>query len=472
MKVCFVYPPADHMIRTNVPAAVDEVTGVYPPLGLLYVAGAAERGGRHAISVVDAVAERLDAARLEARLRELRPDVVGIQAITFTILDARLAAQAARRAAPAASVVVGGPHANLFPEETAAMPGVDYVLLGEGEGNINPFLDALEGRADMAAVPGLVRRQADGSVPAGPPNPLIEDLDALPMPARHLLDNTRYSSVLGKGRYLTTIMSSRGCPARCIFCDRPHLGKRFRARSAGSVAREMTECAARFGVDEFFFYDDTFTIDRERVIAICEAIRGRGLRAAWDIRARISNVDREMLAALRRAGCARIHFGIESGSERIQRRIRKGVDLDKARLVFAWCRDLGIESLAYFMFGFPGEGPREVRETMDYALSIPCDYIHVAVTTPFPGTELYRLGLETGLYANDCWREYARDPRPDFAPPLWTETLTRDELTAAMRALYRRFYGRPGYVLRRLSRVRGASELWRKARAGARLMFR
>jgi radical SAM superfamily enzyme YgiQ (UPF0313 family) len=452
---------------------VDEVTGLYPPLGLLYVAGAIERCGRHGVGVVDAVAEGLDAAGVQRRVRQMRPDVVGIQALTFTLVDALEAAEAAKRAAPAARVVMGGPHANLFPEETLAFPAVDFLLLGEGESNIAGFLDEAQEGGPTAGVPGIVLRGQDGGGAAfGPPNPLIEDLDALPMPARHLLDNARYASVLGKGKRLTTIMSSRGCPARCVFCDRPHLGKRFRARSAESVAEEMERCLRDLGVDEFFFYDDTFTIDGRRVFAVCEEVRRRGLKVSWDIRARVSSVDREMLRALRDAGCARIHFGIESGNERVLKTIRKGVDLEGARQVFAWCRELGIESLAYFMFGFPGEGPAEAEDTVRYALSLRCDYVHVAATTPFPGTELYRMGMESGLYRGDPWREFARRPSPDFVPPLWEESLSRDQLSGFVRRLYRGFYGRPGYVLRQAMRVRSVPELRRKARAGARLLLR
>jgi radical SAM superfamily enzyme YgiQ (UPF0313 family) len=304
----------------------------------------------------------------------------------------------------------------------------------------------------------------------GPPNPLIDDLDSLPMPARHLLDNSLYSSVLGSGRYLTTIMSSRGCPARCIFCDRPHLGKRFRARSAESVVAELGACVEQFGIDEFFFYDDTFTIDRQRVFDICEAVLARGVNCFWDIRARISTVDRPMLEVLYAAGCRRIHFGVESGNAGVLKTMRKGVDLDRAREVFNWCRRIGIESLAYFMIGSPGESHAEVRDTIDYALSIDCDYVHVAVTTPFPGTELYRMGMERGLYKTDYWAEFAANPGTGFVPELWEENLTRDEMVDYMFELYRRFYRRPGYILRRLLKLRSFAEFKRKASAGIRLL--
>jgi radical SAM superfamily enzyme YgiQ (UPF0313 family) len=458
------------MIRTNVPSVVDDVTGCYPPLGLLYVAGAIEQTGRHTVRVVDCVAEGLDVKALEGRLRELAPDVVGIEAITFSIVDSYQAARAAKSVNPSVPVLLGGPHVNLYPEETLALPEVDYLLLGEGETAIGPFLDALQDGGDMTRVPGAVFKDRNGHVFRGAPNPLIGDLDALPMPARHLLDNRRYSSALGKGQYLTTIMSSRGCPAKCIFCDRPHLGKRFRHRSAANVVDEMQQCYEQFGIDEFFFYDDTFTINRERVFDICQTVRERGLKVFWDIRARVATVDREMLAALAEAGCTRIHLGIESGNREVLRIMRKGLDLEKARQVFRWCREVGIETLAYFMLGNPGEGRAELKDTMDYALSIDCDYIHVAVTTPFPGTELYRMGLSEGVYECDYWSAFARDPSQDFVPALWEKTLSREELVAAMFELYRRFYRRPRYILRRLMKIRSWREFAVKAKVGMKLL--
>lgn len=472
MRVCLIYPLTRHMITTNVPSVVDEVTGCYPPLGILYVAGAIEKAGVHEAHVIDCVAEALDHGQLEERIRKLSPDVVGIQAITFSIVDAYDTARLVKRIDSSIPVVMGGPHVNLFPEETLSLPEVDYLLLGEGENNINPFLDAIERKRDLFSVPGVVYGDSEEIIRYGPPNPLIEDMDSLPMPARRLLNNELYSSVLGKGKRQTTIMSSRGCPAKCIFCDRPHLGKKFRYRSAENVVSEMQSCVERFNIDEFFFYDDTFNINRERVFDICKAIIERKLKTFWDIRARISNVDREMLAALREAGCGRIHLGIESGNKKVLKILKKGVDLDKARDVFRWCREEGIESLAYFMIGSPGEGRKEIQDTINYALSIDCDYIHVAVTTPFPGTELYRMGLDTGLFKTDYWAKFAGNPTPEFVPELWEENFSRDELVEQMSLLYRKFYRRPAYILRTLAGIRSFSELRRKAKAGLRLFFR
>ena len=168
----------------------------------------------------------------------------------------------------------------------------------------------------------------------------------------------------------------------------------------------------------------------------------------------------------------RIHFGIESGNEQVLRLIRKGVDLQRAREVLTWCRAIGIETHAYFMVGFPGEGHAEAQDTIRYALALDCDYVHVAVTTPFPGTELYRLGLETGVFKQDYWRDFARNPTADFVPAVWEDKLTREQMIGYMMTLYRKFYMRPRVLARHFSRLRSLREFRAKAGAGFRLLLR
>ena len=265
-------------------------------------------------------------------------------------------------------------------------------------------------------------------------------------------------------------MSSRGCPFTCIFCDRPAMGKRFRARSAANVVDEMAECV-RLGIREIFFYDDTFTVNRSRVLDICDLIRRRKLKVDWDIRARVDTVDAELLRVLKAAGCARIHFGVEAGTERIQKVLCKNIDLDRAKHVFGLARRAGITSLAYFMIGNPTETLDEVEATLAFAREVRPDYIHLSVTTPFPGTELYFMALREGVIKDDCWKTFAERPSADFVPPLWLEHFTRDELLALLKRGYRDFYLRPTYMVRSLFGIRTPSEFWRKARAGLGLLL-
>jgi len=191
------------------------------------------------------------------------------------------------------------------------------------------------------------------------------------------------------------MISSRGCPYRCSFCDRSHLGKVFRGRSPASVADELQHCV-EMGIGEVLFYDDTFNLDRERVMGICEQILSRGLDVLWDFRGRVDCVDAAMLAAARRAGCRRIYFGVESATQRHLDALRKGFELGQVRRAFELARRAGLSTLAYFMIGLPGETRAEALRTLEFARELRADFAHITVLTPFPGTPIYLEGLASG----------------------------------------------------------------------------
>jgi len=256
---------------------------------------------------------------------------------------------------------------------------------------------------------------------------------------------------------------------RCIFCDRPHLGKAFRYRSATNVVDEMEHCV-KMGIKEIFLYDDTFTIRRDRVLDVCRQIVERGIRVSWDVRAHINTMNDEVIQALTSAGCARIHYGVESGTPEISKILKKGIDLEKTREIFRKTRQSGISTLGYFMIGNPTETRDQMKATVEYACRLDADFIHLALTTPFPATELYRMGLEQGVFKNDYWRAFAENPREDFQPQLWEEVLSREELIELMQWGYRRYYTRPTYLIKRLLDVRSWTELKRKSKAGLRLL--
>lgn len=469
MKVLLIQPPDFHMITTNVPSVVDEETGAYPPLGLLYVASYLEQNSSHSVEILDTLLDRLSYEEIEMEIRRCKPDLVGIQAMTFTLIDAALTAQAVKKADPTIPVVFGGPHVFIYPHETLKIPQVDYIVIGEGEVTFTRLVDAIQTGDDLSAIPGIGYRDRRGEICLTSPVPLNQNLDDLPIPARNLVPQDRYYSVLAKETPITTMMTSRGCPMKCIFCDRPHLGKQFRCRSAESVAAEMEACE-RMGIKEIFVYDDTFTIRRDRVLEVCRQKIERGLTIKWDIRAHINTINNEVLDALAAAGCHRIHYGVESGTQEIIRVLRKGIDLERTKEVFKETRRRGITTLGYFMIGNPAETREQAIATIEYARKLDADFIHLSVTTPFPATELYRRGLEAGLFERDYWREFAWNPRVDFKPKLWEETMTEDELIGLMKWGYRRYYMRPGYLMKRMLELRSWSEFKRKAKAGLRLL--
>jgi radical SAM superfamily enzyme YgiQ (UPF0313 family) len=257
---------------------------------------------------------------------------------------------------------------------------------------------------------------------------------------------------------------------KCIFCDRPHLGKTFRYRSARNVVGEMEDCVNR-GIHELFLYDDTFTIKRQRIFEIRDEIKRRRLDVQWDIRARADTLDAEVVSAMKEAGIARIHIGVESGSPRILRIMKKGITVEQAHNAFELCRKFGVISLSYFMLGNPTETRQDIDMTMQFIRKCRADYAHISVTTPFPGTELYRMGLAQGLFQRDYWRDFAANPDEHFQPPAWTENFTQEQLEDMRQQAYRAFYGRPSRLIRQLAAVRSFKELWTKCRVGARLLF-
>jgi radical SAM superfamily enzyme YgiQ (UPF0313 family) len=457
------------MITTNVPKSVDTETGMYPPLGLLYVAAGLKAWTDAQVELLDAPALHLDQKAIAERIARTRPDIVGIQAMTFTVIDAIATVRTAKSACPGTHVCLGGPHVNLYPKETLSIEGVDSLVLGEGERPFADMVNALSRGTDIANVQAVaVMRNGEPSTTEA--RTLEANLDSLPQPARDLLDSSLYWSVLAKRNPVTTAMTSRGCPMKCIFCDRPHLGKIFRYRSAKSVVDEMEDCVNR-GIQEIFLYDDTFTIRRERIFEIRDEIKHRGLNIQWDVRARANTLDADVVKAMKQAGVARIHIGVESGSPRILKIMRKGITIEQAHNAFELCRKFRITSLSYFMLGNPTETRQDIEMTMQFIRKCHADYAHISITTPFPGTELYCMGLEQGIFERDYWRDFAANPDENFQPPAWTENFTQQQLEDMRQQAYRAFYRRPSRLARQVLAVRSFKELWTKARIGARLLF-
>ncbi len=464
MKVLLINPPIKNLITTNIPKIVDLERGYNPPLGLLYLASYTQKYTNYEIVVLDTIVEELDYPGIEDRIRGIKPDVVGIQAMSFTLIDALLCARIVKKIDKHIPVVFGGPHPTIFSRETINLMEVDYVVVGEGEVTFKELLESIDHPQKLRGVKGLVYKENGEVIDTGP-REFIENLDTIPFPARKLTPYKKYYSLIAKRSPITTMFTSRGCPYKCLFCDRPQLGKKFRARSAENVVDEMEECL-KMGIKEVLIYDDTFTIDRQRVLDICSEILKRRLRIGWDIRARVDNVDREMLERLREVGCKRIHYGVEASSQKILDILRKGITLEQIKNAFRLTKEAGISTLAYFMFGSPEETKEEIMDSIRLAKELKPDFVHFSITTPFPATDLYRLGLKEGILKDDYWKEFSQNPGKDFIPRVWEENLTNKELIQLLNYAYRSFYVQPKYIAKEMLKIRSLSELKRKIRAG------
>ena len=365
----------------------------YPPLGLGYLAAIVEDEG-HSVVISDLGLE--PEGSLEegvAVIASQAPDLVGITAMTnnYHSADKTCALLKARVGCP---IIVGGPHATIFPERIASDPSVDYVAYGEGEETMRELVQAIAAEGPrppddtLRDIRGICFASGD-KVIRTPARPLIKDLDALPFPARHLFELSRYPLYAANGERMVTLLSSRGCPYKCIYCFKGIVGHTYRQRSPNNVIHEMRHLVHEFGYRSFYFIDDLFTLDRRHLAAICSQIVEEGLDIRWQCLARADRVTPDLLELMYRAGCREIHYGIESGNPEILANIGKGITLDQARRAVAWTSKAGILAKGYFMLGLPGDSEETIQQTIDLASDLQLDQAMFSLTTPFPGTRLW-----------------------------------------------------------------------------------
>jgi len=399
-----------------------EVAGLYPPLGLLYLAAALEQEGVE-VELCDELVGH-DYRRQVDRLSE--GDLVGVTVTSPLVERAAVILERARRRG--CCTVVGGPHVSALPAESLAETGADVAVVGEGEHTLAEF--ARTGRWE--GIRGAVLRHGEDAR-FNPPRPLEQDLDALFFPARHLLSWEHYHGtgefgfVVDPRQSWTTIMGTRGCTYRCTFCGASAVfGRQVRTRSIPNILAEITKVRERWGVRNFTFSDDNFTHSNQRTQEFCRALLDGGFDIRWSCLARVSLTD-QTLALMKRAGCVLIGFGVESGSEAVLRRIKKGIRLSDVERVFRGARRAGMKTKAFFMIGLPGEGPAELQQSIELAIKIRPSYLWLSILVPLPGTRLY-LEAQPGSGGS-----YIHSEDPD--------------LSRRYQTFLRRFYLRPGYLL-------------------------
>ncbi|MBW1989022.1 MAG: radical SAM protein [Deltaproteobacteria bacterium] len=458
-KAVLVHAPLKNVLGAATPDYVDENRGANPPMGLLYLKAALNRSA-HESAFLDANLEGLDHRQAARRALSHQPDLIGIQAMTHTMPDACLLAKEIKAASPGTAVMIGGPHPTIYPEETAALPYVDFAFAGEGEEGLITFLDRFDDPEARLSVPGVAGKK-DGNVVYTPSAGLLSDLDAVPIPARRDTPYDRYTSVLAQKNPIAIMITSRGCPFSCVFCNR--MGRKYRAHSADRVLAEFDDVVS-LGVGEVFIHDDTFSLDRKRVVDICQGLMERGAPVVWEARTRVDRVDPELLALMKKAGCARLSFGVESGSPRVLAAMKKGTTPDQARAAFSWCRAAGITTLADFMVGNLEETEEDIQQTLDLLKDLDPDYAQFSICSPYPNTPLYQLALDQGVVKSDVWRAFAADPLAPFESPAWTAHFSREELDAICARAYRKFYFRPRFILRQAKKIRSPETLFTMAR--------
>ena len=455
--------------------------GLFPPLGLLYVLTYLEQNTQgHQFYFKDCIAENISHDDLHDVINEINPDMVGITSFTIALMDVVLSARTIRKICPDAHICLGGHHPIAFPLEAAQLPEFDSIVVGEGEIAFTELVKCLDSKKDFTNIQGVYTAETIEKWTSTPmkkdkrflqkvtaPPAYIDHIDKIPEPNREYIKHINYSSIVGVSSKLATMISSRGCPFKCTFCDIPF--KQHRPRAVELVVDEMENCIA-MGYEEVHFYDDLFNITSQRIIDICDEIDKRELKIAWDFRGRVNTVTHESLRRAKNSGCRMISFGIEAGTDKSLKALRKGAKVFHAKQTLEWCRELGIETIADYMLGLPGEDYDDVLQSIQALINFDPDYAQVAILTLYPNTQVYDQAVEKGLIKDGRWQEFARKPFIGFKVDHWEEKLNLNQLVKLQKLAYSRFYFRPKYILRSILKTKSLHQLKSKAFGALKVM--
>lgn len=465
MKIALVFPPSLFQTKETM-----------PPLGLAWLAAVLKQGGYDDIAIIDSVVEKLDNGQVIELLKSRQPDVIGLSFGTLNRFYAFSLADEIRKHFPLAVIVSGGPHPTLAAEDILEnIKSIDMIVRGEGEYVFLELVKAVETKADLKLIKGLTFRSSEGNIIVNPPQEMIKDLDTVPLPARDWLPMKKYGQKIPLSqKSCTSMITSRGCPNNCIYCSTARQwGHLIRFRSAKNVVDEIELLQDKYGFEGVGFFDDCFTVDKKRVIAICQEIIDRGLKVGWWCEARANTLDPEVLSWMKRAGCEHISMAIESGSNEILRRIKKMITVEQGIAAAKMIHDAGIKQKIFFMHGLPGETYEDIRKTVFLSRHL-LDKIGVeeatqSVTIIYPHTDIELAAKVLGTLPQDfSWSKPFHEPR-SYPPLLVCQSmpifeqpnLTYEQIFSFVKRAKLEYYLRhPLLALKQLKKNRGNVVKW------------
>ncbi len=409
-----------------------------------------------AVTLIDANFEGLSFEAMLARAVAVRPDIVLILSITAAIDDDREVGRRLRQALPSAWTVFWGTHATVIPEDYLG-PDRTAVIRREPDLSGLGICRAIrDGATTFLDVPGI--SWTEGGAPRhAPDRPFLAGLDDLPM-ADHAAMGTGRHRAADTRRPFSLIKTSRGCPFNCVFCTTHAFhGNRWRPRSPEAIVEEVRHVVRTTGVKDFFLQSDVFSFGRDWTFELSERLSASDLKVTWFCNSRVDTVDADQLRAMKRSGCRLAAFGIESGSDDVLQAIGKGADSARARATLAACREVGVPSLTYWVFGLPGETPATIAQTLRFVDETRPDYAHFYSPTPLPGSRLFqRYRIAEKVRAGEVrWPDFFQGVSTDFLAP----TVTRQDVESALNRSYLKFYSDPRRLAREVLRLRDPAQL-------------
>lgn len=418
-----------------------------PILGLACIAAPLVRSGSK-ISILDLNLYDNPSEALVMKLKEFKPDIVGLTATTAVAHKIIDIAKVAKEILPEALIVAGGPHPTALPEDLLKSSNIDIVVAGEGD----RIFQAIVESQNLKSIPNIYYKDDGKIVRSDAHEDGINDLDSLEFPAYFLYDIRQYSmpKIFARKSPLAFMETSRGCYAHCVYCNKNIHGYKLRHKSPRRVVDEM-EYLLKLGFNEIHIIDDIFTADMKRAYEICEEILRRCLKFPWYPRGgiRVDRVNRELLGIMKKAGCYRIPFGIESGSQRVIDVIKKKITLQQAEDAVRLSKELGFEVECYFMIGLPTETEEDILKSISFVKKLDPDYVKFAITLPFPGTEMFDEMLKSNRIKSFCWQDY------NFAAPrniYEHDNLKWEQIEYFYAKCHRDFYLRPAYIMKSIYR--------------------
>lgn len=440
------------------------------PMNLAYLAAYLRSRGFN-VTIADYETEAFERRSFHRLLREKTPSVVGVSCTTPTIRNGARICELAKAYNEDIVTVVGGPHANGLPVETLReFPAFDCLVYGEGEETLRELCQTVAEQGTDFAIPGLVYRK-DQEVIQNPSRELLDDLDELPFPARDLIDYSVQPGHSTRGfpnNILSTeLFTSRGCPFGCSFCAiQTAFGNTVRFRKTSYIQEEVAQIDRDGRFRHIVIADDTFSLKKARAFEICD-ILGRSGIVSWNCDTRVTSVSKELLISMRKSGCQKVAFGVESGSQRILDLIGKRITVDQVRQAVWWAKEAGIKHIeGNFIIGSdPSETPDDLEMTKDLISSLPWTFVSVSIIVPYPGAPVAGHMRELGLISTDAsWEDYVMIG----ASPKWrTVHFSSKDLLRLQRQLTRQFYLRPGYIIRQLAGIRSLRDVRYWSSAGA-----